>query len=223
MKRKVDIAVSTDPISDYQNIIEYAKQMQGYAEFLHCDIMNENFVQKNTYDYNLLKNINRNSLIMLDVHLMVNEPTADIPKYIESGANIVTVHYEAFDNKEDLVNVIDFIKQNHTLAGLALKPGTPFKDIRSFVYNCDIVLVMGVEPGASGQTTIPETIEKVKEIAEFRQANNLRFKIEFDGGVNVDNAQTLIENGVDILVSGSYVFKSVDRVKAIESLREEKE
>lgn len=219
MKKRIDIAVSTDPISDYQNIIEYAKQMQGHADFLHCDIMNENFVQKNTYDYNLLKNINRNSLIMLDVHLMVNEPTIDIPKYIEAGANILTVHYEAFENKEDLVNVIDFIKQNHTLAGISLKPSTPFKDIRSFAFNCDVVLIMGVEPGASGQTILQETFEKVKEIAAFRQDNNLRFKIEFDGGVNPETAKKLIENGVDILVSGSYVYNSKNRQEAIKTLK----
>ena len=97
MKRNVDVSVSTDPINDFQNIIEYAKQMQGVADFLHCDIMNENFVPKNSFDYNLVKNINRNSLIMLDVHLMVDEPSVDIPKYIEAGANILTVHYEAFE------------------------------------------------------------------------------------------------------------------------------
>lgn len=223
MKRRVDISVSTDPVSDYQQIIEYAKDMQGIADFLHCDIMNENFVPKNTYDYNLLNNINRNSLIMLDVHLMVNEPMLDIPKYIEAGANIVTVHYEAFEDKENLVKTIDFIKQNNTLAGITLNPATPLKEVKSFMFNCDLVLVMGVVPGRSGQSLIPEMIDRVKEIYKFREENNLSFKIEFDGGVNLENAQKLVESGVDILVSGSYVFKSEDRKKAVESLRGEKE
>lgn len=219
MKRKVDIAVSTDPISDYQQIIEYAKSVQGVADFLHCDIMNENFVQKNTYDFNLLKNINRNCLIMLDVHIMQSEPTEDIPKYIDAGANIVTVHYEAFEDKENLVNCINYIKNSNTLVGIALKPSTPFKEVRTFAFGCDVVLVMGVEPGKSGQETIPETLDKVKEIATFREENNLKFKIEFDGGVNLLNAQKLVELGVDILVSGSFVYKSVDREKAISALR----
>lgn len=219
MKRYIDISVSTDPIDDYQNIIEYAKQVQGVADFLHCDVMNENFVSKNNYDYGLVKNINRNTLIMLDVHLMVNEPSDDVPKYIEAGANIVTVHYEAFENKEDLVNVLKYIQENNTLAGLAINPKTPFKDVRSFAYNCDVVLIMGVEPGESGQTVLEETIEKVKEVYEFRQANNLNFKIEFDGGVNPDLAKKLIDYGVDSLVSGSYVFNSADRAKAIQKLR----
>ena len=219
MKKRVDISVSTDPIDDFQNIIEYAKQMQGIAEFLHCDIMNENFVQKNTYDYNLVKNINRNSAIMLDVHLMVNEPLNDVPKYIEAGANILTVHYEAFENKEDLVNVLRYIQENHTLAGISLKPETPFLDVRSFVFNCDVVLVMGVEPGASGQKLMDSVYDKVKEIYEFRQSNNLNFKIEFDGGVNPETAKKLIDCGVDILVSGTYVYNSKNRALAIDELR----
>jgi len=220
MKKNVDIAVSTDPIEDFQNIIEYAKKMQGVADFLHCDIMNENFVCKNTYDFNLVKNINRNSLIMLDVHLMVDDPVDDIPKYIEAGANILTIHYEAFAEKETLANTIQFIKENHALAGLSLKPATPFKEIRSFAFNCDVILVMGVEPGLSGQQILEDSFEKVREIDKFRRDNNLSFKIEFDGGVNPETAQKLIECGVDILVSGSYVYNSKDRKKAVEILKQ---
>jgi len=223
MKKRVDISVSTDPVSEYQQIIEYAKAMQGVADFLHCDIMNENFVPKNTYDFNLLKNINRNSLIMLDVHLMVNEPMLDIPKYIQAGANIVTVHYEAFEDKENLVKTIDYIKQNNTLAGISLNPATSLKEVKTYMFNCDVVLVMGVVPGRSGQSLMPEMIDRVKEIHSFREENNLSFKIEFDGGVNGENSQKLIDAGVDILVSGSYVYKSADRKKSIEILRGEKE
>lgn len=219
MKKNIDISASTDPISDFQNIIDYAKKMQGKAEFLHCDIMNENFVQKNTYDYNVFSNINRNSLIMLDVHLMVNEPAGDIEKYIDGGANIVTVHYEAFADKEELAKTISRIKEKHALAGLAIKPKTPFKDIRSFAFNCDVILVMGVEPGKSGQELIEDMYDKVREIDQFRRDNNLNFKIEFDGGVKPENAQKLIDCGVDILVSGSYLYNSKDKLLAIKALK----
>lgn len=219
MKKNVDISVSTDPIEDFQNIVEYAKSMQGVADFLHCDIMNDNFVKKNNYDFSLVKEINDNSAIMLDVHLMQAEPTDDIPKYLAAGANIVTVHYEAFDNKQDLVRALEFIRQNKALAGLSLKPNTPFKDVRSFAFGCDLVLVMGVEPGESGQQTLPEMIERVKEIDEFRRNNNLRFKIEFDGGVNPQNAAAIVENGADILVSGNYVFSSENRAAAVQTLK----
>lgn len=219
MRKSADISVSTDPINDFQDIVEYAKQMQGVAEFLHCDIMSDNFVSKVTYDHGLVNNINRNSLIMLDVHLMVNEPSAEIHKYIDAGANILTVHYEAFENKEDLVNAINFIKDNHVLAGISLKPSTPFKEIRSFVFNCDVVLIMGVEPGASGQETLEEMYDRVREIDEFRSQNNLSFKIEFDGGVNKNNAKRLTELGVDILVSGTFVYNSKNRKEAVKILK----
>lgn len=219
MKKIVDIAVSTDPIDDFQNIVEYAKLMQGHAEFLHCDIMDENFVSKNTYDYNVVKSINSASAIMLDCHLMVNEPANEVSKYINAGANIVTVHYEAFKNKDLLAEVIDYIKKSHALAGISLNPGTPFKEIRAFAYSADIILVMGVEPGASGQETMFKTYDKVAEIYKFKVDNNLDFKIEFDGGVNEKNAGKLRDLGVDIIVSGSYVYNAKDRFKAINILK----
>lgn len=219
MKKTVDVAVSTDPISDFQSIVEYAKSMQGIADFLHCDIMSDNFVKKNTFDASVVKTINLSSLIMLDVHLMVNEPSDLIENYIKAGANIITVHYEAFENKENLIEVINFIKENHVLAGISFKPSTPFKEVRSFVFGCDVVLVMGVEPGESGQTMQAEMIDRVKEISDFRANNNLNFKIEFDGGVNGDNAAKLVENGVDILVSGSYVFGSKNRKETVKKLK----
>ena len=219
MKRVVDVAVSTDPIDDYQNIVEYAKELQGHADFLHCDIMNENFVNKSTYDYNVVKSINSASGIMLDCHLMVDEPANDVSKYIDAGANIITLHYEAFEDKDMLAEVISYIKKNSILAGLSIKPSTPFKEIRAFSYNVDIILVMGVDPGSSGQETLSETYDKVAEISKFRQDNNLNFKIEFDGGVNEKNAEKLRDLGVDILVSGTFVYKAKDRIKAIKFLK----
>ena len=219
MKKIVDVAVSTDPIQDFQNIVEYAKEMQGVADFLHCDIMNENFVKKNTFDYNVVKTINSASVIMLDCHLMVDEPANSVSKYIDAGANIVTVHYEAFYDKNTLANVLKYIRSRNTLAGISLKPATPFKEIRAFAYNADVVLVMGVEPGASYQETSEETYRKVAEINKFKKDNNLNFKIEFDGGVNEKNAQKLRDLGVDILVSGSYVYTAKNREEAVRFLK----
>ena len=219
MKKIVDVAVSTDPIDNFQNIVDYAKEMQGVAEFLHCDIMNDNFVQKNTFDFNVVKSINSSSAIMLDCHLMVNEPANDVEKYISAGANIIPLHYEAFKDKNQLAEVINYIKKCNVLAGISLKPATPFKEIRAFSYSADVVLVMGVEPGASGQETDEETYKKVEEIHRFKMDNNLNFKIEFDGGVNEKNAQKLRDLGVDILVSGSFVYNSKNRKEAVKFLK----
>ena len=181
--------------------------------------MNENFVGKNTYDYNVIKTINSTSAIMLDCHLMVNEPANDVSKYINAGANIITLHYEAFKDKNQLAEVISYIKKCNVLAGISLKPATPFKEIRAFSYSADVVLVMGVEPGASGQETDEETYKKVEEIHRFKMDNNLNFKIEFDGGVNEKNAQKLRDLGVDILVSGSFVYNSKNRKEAVKFLK----
>lgn len=213
------VAVSTDPIKSYEEIVEYAKEMQDKADLLHCDVMDGKFVQSKTYDWAMVENLNQNTALMLDVHLMLDEPLQSIENYIKAGANIVTLHYEAFKKKEDLVKAINLVKSMKTLVGLSIKPETFFKEIRLFCYNIDVLLVMSVEPGKSGQKFISDTFEKVKQIAKFRHDNNLNFKIEVDGGVNAENAKGLREAGVDILVSGSYVFGATDRKKAIESLK----
>ena len=213
------VAVSTDPIKSYEEIVEYAKEMQDKADLLHCDVMDGKFVQSKTYDWAMVENLNQNTALMLDVHLMVDEPLQSIENYIKAGANIVTLHYEAFKKKEDLVKAINLVKSMKTLVGLSIKPETSFKEVRLFCYNLDLLLVMSVEPGKSGQKFLNNTFEKVKEIAKFRHDNNLNFKIEVDGGVNGDNAKQLREAGVDILVSGSYVFGATDRKKAIENLK----
>lgn len=219
MKRNVFVSVSTDPIKEYQKITDYVSLIQDKADLLHCDIMDGKFVDGKTYDARLLENINHNSVIMLDVHLMIENPQNYYQDYINAGANIITVHYEAFKDKELLDQVIKDIKSQGILAGISIKPGTSFKEIKNFLYGVDIVLVMSVEPGASGQKFMPSALEKIKEIDKFRSDNNLAFKIEVDGGVNEGNSHALIAAGVDILVSGSYVYNSKDKAKAIETLK----
>lgn len=219
MKKNVYVSVSTDPIKEYQKITEYVKEMQGKADMLHCDVMDGQFVSSETYDYNLINSLNDNSLIMLDVHLMIEQPEMIYLNYIEAGANILTLHYEAIANKEVLPRVIKNIQDRDALAGIAIKPETSFKEIKMFLYDVDLVLVMSVEPGASGQKFMPEALDKIKELDKFRQENNLSYKIEVDGGVNDQNAKAIVEAGGDILVSGNYVYSSLDREKAIENLR----
>ena len=219
MKKNIYVSVSTDPIKEYQEIFEYAKSMQGHADFLHCDIMDGKFVENKTYDAQLVYNINQNSSIMLDVHLMVNEPLNKIDDYIKSGANILTIHYEAFKDKNDIVKAIEKIKQSSTLVGLSIKPETDIKDIKMFIHDLDIILVMSVEPGESGQKFLNESLEKIRLLDKIRKDNNYKFKIEVDGGVNNLNSNKITEAGADILVSGSFVYKSLNREKAIEELK----
>lgn len=219
MKKNVYISVSTDPIVEYQTICEYAKEMQGKADFLHCDIMDGKFVPKTTYDAALVNNINHNSLIMLDVHLMCSEPLMSLDDYIKAGSNIITVHYEAFSNKNDLMLALEKIKGAKTLAGLSIKPDTTISEVKAYLHDFDVILVMSVEPGASGQKFMPEALEKIKELDRIRTENNYNYKIEVDGGVNNQNAKEIIDAGADMLVSGSFVYKAQNKKHVIEELR----
>ncbi len=219
MKRNVAISVSTDPVHELDEVVDYAKSLQGQADFIHCDIMDGKFVPNKTYDEQVVESINQSCLTMLDVHLMVSEPLGKIESYVRAGANILTIHYEAFEDKEQLVKALKLIRKCGGLVGLSIKPETPFAEVKLYCYDIDLILVMGVEPGSSGQKLLPRTIERIKKIASFRQANSLNFKIEVDGGVNPENAPMLIDAGADMLVSGSYVYKARDRVSAIETLR----
>lgn len=218
-KRTVDIAVSTDPVKDYQELLEYAKLMQPIADFLHCDIMDGKFVENTTFDSRVVAKINNNTLIPLDVHLMTSEPLASLDDYLKAGANIVTVHYEAFKNKKDLLAAFKLIRSYHALAGFSFKPKTSINEIKSYLFYADVVLLMSVEPGVSGQQLIESTYQRLKELNQFRHDNNLNYKIEIDGGVNDQNAHLLSELGADMLVSGNFVYKAADRAKAIKKLK----
>lgn len=219
MDKEIYISVSTGSVKSYQAILEYCKQMQNIADMIHCDIMDGQFVPNKTFDASLVSNINQNTNCMLDVHLMVADPLEVIEDYLQAGANIVTVHYEAFSNKEDFVKAIDLIHSHKALAGLAISPSTPFKEIRLYCYSVDVVLVMSVEPGASGQKFIPESFAKIKQVKDFRDQNALNFKIEVDGGINEENVKMVVEAGADMLAMDSCIYKADDRAAMVKKLK----
>lgn len=220
MKKEVYVSVSTDPVKEYQSMIEYAKSLQGVADFLHCDIMDGQFVERMTYDAGLVSNINQNSAIALDVHLMCSEPYKMIDDYLQAGANIITVHYEAFADKNQIVDALKKIRKAGALAGLSFKPSTSLKDIKIYLHDCDVVLVMSVQPGLSGQKFMEEALARIAQLNRFRIENNLRYKIEVDGGINGENAKDVVDAGCDILVSGSYIYKSPNKKETIKNLKE---
>lgn len=219
MAKNVCVSVSTDPVKNFQSIVEYAKKMSELADMLHCDVMDGIFVSNKTYNSTMVSNINQNTSLMLDVHLMVQEPMKEIVKYAEAGANIITVHYEAFSNKEDVIKAIRLIKSKKLLVGLAIKPQTSFNEIKTYAFDIDILLIMSVEPGLSGQKFMPEILDKIKECDKFRRENNLLLKIEVDGGINKQNAKQVVDAGADILVSGNYVFSATNKKSAIAELK----
>lgn len=219
MKKNVYVSVSLDPVKDYSKIVDYANKLQGHADMLHCDVMDGKFVERTTFDANLVKNINKNSLSMLDVHLMCKEPLDMIDDYLFAGANIITVHYEAFEDRDKIIKAFEKIKNANALAGISLKPKTSVKDIKMFLHDVDVVLVMSVEPGLSGQQFMSEALKKIEELDLIRKQNNFKYKIEVDGGIDNITAKDCINAGADILVSGSYIYNSKNKTEAIKSLK----
>ena len=205
---------------DYNNrelLLENIKRLEkSGAQFVHYDIMDGKFVERKTYDHELVKFVNDNTNLMADVHLMMENPDKVVDNYIQAGADILTIHYETLPI-EKLEETLAYIKSKTVLAGIAINPETPVYKIKDLIRKdlVDVVCVMGVKPGAGGQAFIPGSAEKV---AEVRDMSNSLY-IEIDGGVNAKTSKILRKLGADILVSGSYLFNAKDIKKAVKSLK----
>lgn len=181
---------------------------------IHLDVMDGKFVKNTTFDYKFIDKIKDMTSLLLEVHLMVENPENTIDNYAKAGADIITVHYEACKNLEETLKLI---KSKNILAGVAVNPTTPALKLKEILKTglVDIVTVMGVKPGACGQKFIPGSAEKVAEIRELDR----KVYIEIDGGVTSKNAYLLRKMGVNIIVSGSTVFNSKNMKKTIKQLR----
>ena len=184
------------------------------ANFVHLDVMDGKFVKNKTFDYTFVEKVRQKTNMILDVHLMIKDPESEIDKYAKAGADIITVHYESC---RDIITALKKIKSKSLLAGIAINPETPVLKIKDLIESrlVDVINVMSVNPGACGQAFIPKTIEKISEIRELSK----KIFIEIDGGVNTKNSAFLRKLGVNILVSGSCIFKSKDMKKTINELK----
>ena len=219
--KEVLIAPSTDPCA-VKDLTKYAKEMEkAGADWLHCDIMDGKFVPKRTFDYLILAFIRKSTNLKLDVHLMVENPMKVAKDYVKYGADSVTFHYESFKDKIQLVNAVQTLKRLGVKVGVAIKPSTPVNALEHILKYLDIVLVMSVEPGKSGQQFIKESLVKIAFLNKKRQDEGYNFLIEVDGGINLINASIVAISGADVLVSGNTIFKSTDRKRTISDLRGE--
>lgn len=184
------------------------------ANFIHFDVMDGKFVERKTFDHKLVNFVKANTNLLLDVHLMVENPEKVVDDYIKLDADIITFHYEA---TKDPASLLKKIKDKNILAGIAISPKTPAYKIRELVKSglVDVVLVMSVEPGNYGQSFIPGSAEKVAEIREFARG----VYIEVDGGINLKNAKLLRKMGSNILVSASTIFNARNMKKTIRTLK----
>ena len=190
----------------YENFSEELSQLNKNSDWIHFDVMDGHFVPNLTFGPDILKAFRKNSELFLDVHLMVTDPDFFTDVFAKAGADSIIFHYEAYNDIDKCIKLIDKIHSLYLKAGISIKPKTPVEDILPLLDKIDIFLMMSVEPGFGGQSFIEESYERIKKIAEYRKEHNLDFIIEVDGGVNDRNAHELIECGTNALVAGSFVF-----------------
>ena len=191
--------------ADFANLGSQVKELEENGiETLHIDIMDGHFVPNISFGFPVMKSLRPITNMKFDVHLMIENPSDYIEEFVNSGADMITVHFEGNNH---IHRLIQSIKGYNIKAGIAINPGTPVSALKHLLQDLDLVLVMGVNPGFGGQSLIPFTIEKVKELDEIRKAQNLSFKISVDGGIKSTNYKEMLNAGADMLVAGSDIFK----------------
>lgn len=189
---------------------------KGGADFIHIDVMDGSFVPNISFGFPIMKSIRNITDKVFDVHLMIDNPSQYIDDFIDAGADLITVHYEA-DRHID--RTINYIKSKGKLAGVALNPGTPVSVLKDLIPSIDMVLIMSVNPGFGGQKFIPYSIDKIREVKELSREKNPNLLIQVDGGIGSGNAKDVIEAGANVLVAGSAVFNGGDVSENIKALR----
>jgi ribulose-phosphate 3-epimerase len=186
------------------------------ADFIHIDVMDGNYVPNISIGLPVIKSIRKYTEKTFDVHLMIEEPGRFIDDFIDVGADLITVHYEA-DRHVD--RTIQYIKSKGIKAGIVLNPGTPVSMIKDLIPALDMVLIMSVNPGFGGQKFIEYSLDKIAEVKELSEKYNKELLIQVDGGIDASNIKKVVDAGANVIVAGSAVFKDGKVEENIAALR----
>lgn len=197
--------------ADFACLKDEIEKISG-ADYVHIDVMDGHFVPNITFGPDIVKCIKKHTKLVLDVHLMIENPEKYVDVFLKYGADIITVHYECNMDFEYIKNAV---KSAGKKLGLSIKPKTGAEVLEKFLPDIDMALVMSVEPGFGGQKFLPESIDKIKKIRQMDK----NIDIEVDGGICEDNIKSVVDAGADIIVAGSSVFKADDVRKAVENLK----
>lgn len=202
--------------ADFNNLLEEVLSVSS-AEFLHVDVMDGNFVPNISLGALVYKNLKGKVDMVFDVHLMISDPVKYAKDFVESGADYLTFHYEAVN---DVLKTIEYFKSLGVKVGISIKPNTDVRVLDSYLEYLDLILIMSVEPGFGGQKFIDSALDKIKYLYDKKKANGYTYLIEVDGGINEETSKLVVNAGCDVLVAGTYIFKSHNRKKLIKELKE---
>ena len=215
------IQVSPSILSaDFSKLGEDIKRLEDSgADMIHVDVMDGHFVPNLTIGPPVIKSLRKYTKLPFDVHLMIDPVHKYIKDYSDAGADIITFHPEATENISETINLIKSLNKK---VGISLNPNTEITAAKDYLDKIDLILIMSVYPGFGGQKFISEVIHKIKDLDQIRKEKKLNFSIEIDGGINFETSKIAIDAGVDILVSGTTIFKenNGDLKKNIKTLKQ---
>lgn len=205
--------------ADFSRLADEVRQVeQAGADWIHCDIMDGHFVDNISFGPGMVATIRKLTSLPLDVHLMIQHPDHYLPRFVDAGANSITVHVES-ESEHEVGKTLRQIRDAGCRAGLTLNPATRFELLEPFLGQLDLLLIMTVHPGFGGQSFRAEQMEKVRRARAWKGRNNPNLDLEVDGGINSETARVSIENGANVLVAGTSIFKSKDYAAEVQALR----
>lgn len=219
MEKNKLVSISSEPAGELKSLLAYDRKMAPVTDFVHCDIMDGKFVGRTLFDFEMLSEYSKKAKNKLDMHLMCENQKEKYADYIALKPAILTIHYEAFENKKELVKTLKSFKKEGIKAGLSVLLKTDIEEVLPVLKHVDVLLIMSVEIGKSGQAFNESAYNKISKAKAFIGLNNLKTLIEVDGGVNDKNCEKLKKSGASILVSGSFVYENKNQKEAVKILK----